>query len=154
MGLLKTIRGISVIEVIITLAIIGVLAGVAVPGLNKQMPKHRLNGAVKKVSWDLVSARVQAIRKKRNVTFSVISAHEYKIWTDKDKDSFEDSDEITITNIHDDYYNVNITSPKSPTFQSTGTVIDRPDTLQPINLTNSSGSKTITITSAGLMRVN
>lgn len=154
LGLLKTVRGISVIEVMVTLAIIAVLAGVAVPGMNKQMPKHRLNGAVKQVSWDLMSARIDAIRKKLNVKFSVISADEYQIWIDMDKDSVEDSNEITITNIHNDYYDVNITSPKSPTFKSTGTVINRPDTLQPINLVNSSGSKTITITSGGLVRVN
>jgi Tfp pilus assembly protein FimT len=147
-------RGLSVLEVLIVFSIIAVLAGVAVPNLSKQMPKQRLNGATRIVSWALMAARLDAIRQKRNVKFTVTGTYTYKIWKDADKDGNEDSNEIEVINLQNRYYDVNISSTKSPIFNSTGAVIDPPSTDQPITLSNSSGSKSITISSSGLVRVN
>ena len=141
------------LEIVICLAIISVLAGIGVPNLNQQLPKYRLNGAARRVSWDLIAARFDAIRQKHTVKVTFLNSQEYKIWIDKNNNNSEDTGEVTIRNIQSRYKGVQINSSKHPTFSATGTVTDPPNSDVPIVLSSATGSKYITMSAIGLVKI-
>jgi type IV fimbrial biogenesis protein FimT len=57
----KHIKGYTLVELFITMDIIAVLAAVATPYFVSQMPKYRLNGAIRTVMGDLMLARMKAV---------------------------------------------------------------------------------------------
>lgn len=142
-------NGFSLVEIMITIALIGILAGTAGIGVMGQMPKIRLNGATKNLAWDLIASRQQAIRKKHQIKVTFTNNHIYNIWVDKDNNGSVDSGEETSKDIHDDYPGVSVAATQNPIFDETGKVINPPT----ITLTNSSGTKQITISIVGVIKL-
>jgi type II secretory pathway pseudopilin PulG len=134
----------------IVIAIIGLLASTARSAFLGQTTKYRLNGATRQVGWDLMAARMQAIREKHNVRVTFVNDHAYTILNDKDNDGAVDGGEETTKDIQSNYAGVSFTSTNNPTFRSTGSVTNSPT----ITLTNSSGTKNITISAAGMVTLN
>jgi type IV fimbrial biogenesis protein FimT len=62
-----TRSGFTLVEVMIVLAVIGVLAGLAAPSLLNTLPGLRVNGASRQVLADLRMARTQAVEKGKSV---------------------------------------------------------------------------------------
>ena len=152
---MRQVRGFTTVELMIVIAIFGILAAVAIPGFVSQMPRYRLNGAARQVMGDLMWARMQAVSQNNEFKIFFLSNHEYKILDDDDNDGAVDSTpspgEWTKTiDIHDEYHDVTFTSTNNPIFFPRGTATNLPT----ITLTNSAGSKTITISIAGRVRIN
>jgi len=144
-------KAFTIIEILIVIAIMGILAGTARFAFLGQTTKYRLNGATRQVGWDLMAARMQAIREKHYVTVTFINGqHAYTIWNDKDDDDVVDGGEEKIKDMQSNYSGVSFTSTNNPKFSSTGSVIN-PST---IILTNSIGTKSITISTAGMVKLN
>lgn len=143
-------KGYTITSMVMTLVIIAVLAATAGINLLDQLPKYRLNGATRKVAWDLMAIRMEAIRDKHSTTVTFSSSHEYTIWADKDNDSNVDSGEQVQKDIWSDYPDVSISSTANPVFTSTGQVTNPTN----ISVTNSMGTKSVTVSSAGMIKLN
>jgi len=144
--------GFTLIEMMIIITILAVFAGIAVPNFLSYMPKSRLNGAARQVMGDLMGARMKAVSQNNEFKiFFSANGHEYTILDDDDNDGTADGGELTETkDIHPEYHDVTIGFNNNPIFSPRGTATNLPT----ITLTNTSGSKSITISSAGRVRIN
>ncbi len=151
---IHTSDGFTLVELLIAVVILSILVGIGAPSLSRMLPKQRLNGAAKKVAWDLRAARMLAIKQKHKVKVTFVNAFDYEIWNDRDNDNTEDSGEVTVKTIRNDYRGISISSLKHPIFNPIGTVSNSPDEIQPITLTNTNGTKTIVISIAGRVKLS
>ena len=94
MNQLRSKQGFTLIEMLIVIAIIGILTSVAIPNFSRWKEKYEINGETKKVYFDLLLAHSTAISNNHNVlvTFNSIK-HSYKVHGDKNSDGQEDAGE-------------------------------------------------------------
>jgi type IV fimbrial biogenesis protein FimT len=146
----KQIKGYTLVELFITMAIIGVLAAVATPYFISQMPRYRLNGAARMVMGDLMLARMKAVSENNRYRVYFLSNY-YMILDDNDNSNgVTAGDTWQYRYLQDDYRDVTISHTNNPVFLPRGTATYLPT----ITLTNSSGTKTITISIAGRVQVS
>jgi len=145
--------GFTLIEVIIVTVLFAIMAAVAIPTFMSMLPGMRLNGAARMVMGDLMAARMKAVKdnNRYQVIFNNPSAGQYQIFDDDDNDGNVDTGEaITTRNIQTEYYDVTLSSTANPIFLPRGTATNFPS----ITLQNSSGSKQITVTIAGRVKIS
>jgi prepilin-type N-terminal cleavage/methylation domain-containing protein len=68
--LLKKNQGITLTEVLVVIAILGILASIAVPSYQDMIERNRLKQAVESLADDLKFARTEAIKKSNSVTLA------------------------------------------------------------------------------------
>ncbi len=142
-------RGFTLAEMVVGIAIVGILAGIAIPTFVSQMPKFRLNGAARQIMGDLMAARMQAVSQGRKVKVFFSSPY-YTISDDANGNGTVtngEGDSRTI-NIQDNYSNVTFTFTINPVFNPRGTA-----TPSGVLLSNSGESRAITVTIAGRVKI-
>ena len=145
---LQNNQGFTLLELLLATCIIGVLAQLVAMDMLGHMPQRRLSGATRQVTWDLMRARMQAIKRRHNVQVTFVDAHTYTIWRDTNKNGVTDSGEEEVKNVSTKYRGVTVTSTHTITFNSRGAS----DNAATITLTSSRGSKTITVNIAGFIQ--
>lgn len=137
---MRQARGFTIVELMIVIAIFGILAAVAIPNFVSQMPRCRLNGAARQVMGDLMWARMQAVSENTSFTVSFLNDHEYQIsgggWSET-KD------------IQDEYHDVTLSSTANPVFQPRGTA----SPWGTVTVANSSGSKDVKVHITGRVKI-
>lgn len=146
----KQTAGFTLLGQLITLTLAGIMLSIAVPGYLKVMPRHRLNGAVRLLTGDLMWARMKAIERNNRYRIFFLNDYEYRILDDADNDGAVDPGEWTLTrDLRTDYRDVVMSSTNNPVFSPRGTA----SSLATITLANAAGSKRISISIAGRVRI-
>lgn len=73
MSKLKAQKGFSLIELLVTIAIIAIIAAIAVPSYQDTIERNRLKETLQLVKSDIQLARGEAIKRSESVTFSTTS---------------------------------------------------------------------------------
>ena len=115
---IKDKRGFSLTELMIVIALITILSGVAVTSIKSNLPGYYLSGAARQVMTDLMLARMQAVSKNAATNVTFVGTTGYTIGG-------------VTTNISTQYKGVSLASSANITFNPMGTT---------------SGSVTITLT--------
>ncbi|MBC8282855.1 MAG: GspH/FimT family pseudopilin [Nitrospinae bacterium] len=107
-------EGFTLIEMVVTMAIMGIVAAIAIPNFSKWKEKHEINGQAQKVYFDLMLARTTAIKSNNNVRVAFdTTAHTYQIHEDSNDDGNLDAGEnvknATLENDVQFAYNTGIT---------------------------------------------
>jgi type IV fimbrial biogenesis protein FimT len=144
--------GFTVTELVIAIALTSVLAVIAIPNIINEVPKHRLNGAVRQIVGDLMEARMKAARLNRRVKIYFIAGDQYRVCDDINNDGTVDDCEgnARVVNIENNFKGVTLSSNNNPIFNPRGTASN----LATIDVANSAGTKYITIAITGRVRVN
>ena len=145
--------GFTLLELMMVVAIMGILSAIATPNLMYYMAERRLNGAARMVMSDLMAARQKAV--SQNNEFKVFfnaNHHEYTILDDDDNDGTADTGEATeVRDIRRDYYDVTFTASADPIFYPRGTASG---TTVTVTSSRTGVSKVVTVALNGRVKIN
>src|SRR6266851_3948109 len=137
--------GFTLVELMVTMAIIGMVSSVTAVNMIREIPRYRLTNAASQLTWTFRGLRMRAISQHHAVKVAFTNNHVYTVWTDRNDNGMSDSGEVQTVDIHVAYPGVQLASTADPTLNPTGTVTNLPT----ITLTNPSGSKTLTMNILG-----
>lgn len=150
MGILSK-KGLTLVELIVVMAILGIMSSILYPDYKSFMRQRRLNGAAMTVMLDLMLARAQAISLNRDVSviFSVSPASQY---------TYDATGNALTKNIQTNlgYYDVTLSADNNPIFSSRGIARNAAGTnpVATVTFSNAAGSKTVTANIAGQVTMN
>ena len=134
----------------IVLGILAVVLGLSGIWLSSQLPQYRLNGAVRQIRADLLSARAQAVKQGNEVRVFFTDSQHYDILDDDNNDGNADPGEaVESRSIQEEFAGVVIESNRNPIFNPRGTA----SSFGTITVSNASGEKAITISITGRVKV-
>ena len=94
----KSMRGFTLLELMMVMAITAILLVIAMPNLSKWKEEHEINGQAQKVYFDMKLARATSIQNNNNVlvTFDIVK-NIYKVHDDTNNNGIEDLKETVKT---------------------------------------------------------
>ena len=148
--------GFTVLELMVVIAIIGILTTGTFANFNSISQTYKLRAASREVYAILQKGRLNAIAGNSRSLFYISGTTNYKLHTDTDSDSVEDTDETVVTtDITSMYPGVTLSGPASGSplkFYADGTTNASPETT--VTITLNSTTKTVTVKSGGRVQVN
>ena len=138
----KNNPGFTLIELMIVLALAGIMALIAAPNFQAYMTKNRLSGAARLVMTDLMYAR--GLAASQNAIFKVdFTGNSYSIIR-------TDTNAVNRSrNIRDEYVDVSMSSNQDFLFRTNGTVV----ASGTVTLTNPSGTRRVIVSMVGRARI-
>jgi type IV fimbrial biogenesis protein FimT len=140
--------GFTLIEMMIVLAIMGILSAIAAPNFMHYMAERRLNGAARMVMSDLMAARQKAVNQNINVTVAFTST------------TYTVTGDATPREIQKDYYDVTLeasgTPSGNPTFKPRGTadIGTGPQIVVKVTSLRTGTSKYVKVESTGRVKID
>jgi type IV fimbrial biogenesis protein FimT len=133
-------RGFTLMEIMVTLAIIGIVSAIAIPNMIGWRGEHQLRGAANNLVSDLQLAKIRAIREAETVAVMFDPANNsYSMFIDRNQDWILDPDDQQFRNVTLPA-GVNL---QSTTFTGNRTRIDAkgmPSVIGTAHLRNTAGS--------------
>lgn len=93
-------RGVTLTELMIVIAIIGIIAGFAVPSYQDLIERNRLKQAAESLADDMKFARTEAVKQSRTIALCLTAGWSYTVKSDADNDN-DDTDPTDICTVND-----------------------------------------------------
>ena len=91
---LRRFRGFSLVELVVSLAVVLIMVAVALPSLTRSYRVYQLNDSANRLAGILKFTRFEAIRRNRPTTCRILqSGADWYVWTDSNGDGVVDSTE-------------------------------------------------------------
>lgn len=152
---LENSKGVTIIEIVVVTAILGIAAELVAHNVVSQMPKYRLQGAARRIALDLMEARSRAINQSVDViiTFQA-DTRQYDVELDADFDGIVD-DQVVAQDISNDFPGIMVAvSNNSFTFNPRGFSDTNSTITVSADTTSGSIEKKIEVSLAGMVRVD
>lgn len=119
----KNESGFTLAELMVTIAVLAVMAMIAIPAFMSWMPGMRLNGAARQIMGDLMAARMKAVKLNQKTKVFFDNDHQYRICNDANNDGTVDDGEGDVKNrdIQNEYHDVTFDNKSDPVFFPRGT---------------------------------
>jgi len=142
--------GFSLAELMVAIAIGGIMTALAVPNFSQMREGYRLRGATHQVFTVLQRARIAAVKENHRYRFSVAGST-YTVHSDANNNNqVNDGEAVTSTDIHNSATSVSISSTATIVFAADGTAL----TSGTVTVSNSSGNHTVSVSPAGRVRID
>ncbi|GJL54222.1 MAG: hypothetical protein NPIRA02_13540 [Nitrospirales bacterium] len=142
--------GYSLIELVTVVGLLAIILLLSQSWLSSQLPKWRLNGAVRQVASDFMAAKTKAVTQGNKQRITFLDAHRYSILDDDNNNGRPDPLELlNIRDIRVDYEDVMLTSTNHPIFHPRGTASN----LATVTLSNTAGTKRVTVGITGRVTI-
>ncbi|WP_447970276.1 GspH/FimT family pseudopilin [Nitrospira sp. M1] len=142
--------GYSLIELVTVLGLLAIVFLFSQSWLASQLPKWRLNGAVRQVVSDFMAAKTKAVTQGNKQRITFLDAHRYSMLDDDNNNGKPDPMELlSIRDIHLDYEDVMLVSTNHPIFHPRGTASN----LATVTLSNAAGMKRVTVGITGRVKI-
>lgn len=144
-------HGFSLVEILVAIAILAILLGIAMPNFFTLMPTYRLNGAARQLLSDLMWARMKAVQEGNEFKVTFLDNHQYKLLDDDNNNGSADTGEWNLTkDIQTNYSDVTFSASANPIFYPRGNASANIN----ITVTNSSGStRTVKVSLTGRVKI-
>jgi prepilin-type N-terminal cleavage/methylation domain-containing protein len=133
-------KGFTLIELTVTIALLGIMAAISIPSYFSWLPRHRLQTSVRHIYDDMNMARSRAVKTNADVGIQFIPSNEtYRIFIDANQDqTYVTGETVISTGTLEDGVNITESTFTSDTygFNSRGMSAG---TTGEVRLTNPSG---------------
>ena len=133
----------TLMELIIAMAVLAVLIGIASPLIAQFSSGYRLRGAAREVATDLQFARLLAVKENRNFDVVIKSSNSYQV--ERASDHFP----VKSRSFSIDYPAVSLAG-LTVTFNSRGNLVSTPGSL---TVSNPMGTRNISVGSTGRVKL-
>lgn len=149
-------HGFTILELMIAIAILGILAAVAIPSMQPFMAQRRLNGAGRQIYSDLAAMRMRAVSENKWIALVIDNNHTYSIFRDYAQSGNKSStgnQVLNVRDLHQNYDDVGFST-------ATGTVVTfKPDGTSgnstfTVNSSSITGTKSVNISVSGNIQTN
>jgi len=143
-------QGFTLVELMIVLGIVAIGVMLTQTWLTTQLPKWRLNGAVRQIVSDLQAAKMKAVVERNRQRIFFQDTHRYILVDDDNNNGTPDPGEkVDSRDIQWNYRDVTVAATNNPSFLPRGTASN----LASITVTNPAGTRIITVSITGRVKV-
>jgi type IV fimbrial biogenesis protein FimT len=90
-------KGFTLVEIAVTLSILGIMAAMSIPTYISWLPKHRLQISARQIYDDLNLAKMEAVKRNTDVCITFSSANNnYTVFVDTNGDGIQNDGSTTI----------------------------------------------------------